>query len=118
MENDIISIRNKAGILQVRLLEELDISDLNRGFYEMEFEGRPRLEFHQRKETILVTLTGREEDKNIIVVELDLNFPREITAFKAEILGAEEPDTLFETIFDKGDLKWLKRKIYWEELRN
>lgn len=103
--NDIISIRNQAGILQVKLLEELDIMDLNRGFYEMEFEGRPRLEFHQRKDTILVTLTGREEEKNIIVVELDLDFPKKITAFKAEILGAEKPDTLFETIYDKGDLK-------------
>ena len=96
-EQDIIKIRNAAGILKVKLVKKLDLRDVTRGFCEdMDFNGRCRLEFHQRHgDHTIVTLCERSSENKIIVANIEYG---EITVFLGEMLGSEEDEFIFETV--------------------
>lgn len=99
-EQDIIKIRNAAGVLDVKIVKQLNLRDVMRGYCEdMDFNGRLRLEFHQNhaNETI-VTLCERHPDATkMIVAHIDFD---EITVFLGEMIGSEKDELLFETIKD------------------
>lgn len=97
-EQDIIKIRNKAGILNVRLIKQLDLKDVTRGFCEeLEFNGRCRLEFHQKhSDAMIVTLCERKPNATkMIVAHIDFG---DVTVFLGEMIGSEQEEMLFETI--------------------
>lgn len=97
-EQDIIKIRNSAGILDVKLIKQLDLRDVSCGFCkELEFNDRLRFEFHQKQsDNTIVTLCERDcNSKKMIVAHIDYDG---ITVFLAEILGTEQDEMIFETI--------------------
>ena len=97
-EQDIIKIRNSAGILDVKLIKQLDLRDVTRGFCEdMDFHGRCRLEFHKKSgDEMVVTLCERNSDATkMIVAHIDYG---EVTVFLGEMIGTEQDEMIFETI--------------------
>lgn len=97
-EQDIIKIRNKAGILDVKLIKQLDLRDVTRGFCEeLEFNGRCRLEFHQKNsDEMIVTLCERNPNNTkMIIAHIDFG---DVTVFLGEMIGTEQDEMLFETI--------------------
>lgn len=97
-EQDIIKIRNAAGILDVKLVKQLDLGDVTRGFCkEMDFQGRCRLEFHKKScDEMVVTLCERNSDATkMIVAHIDYG---EVTVFLGEMIGTEQDEMIFETI--------------------
>lgn len=100
-EQDIIKIHNKAGILDVKLIKQLDLKDVTRGFCkELEFNGRCRLEFHRKNsDEMIVTLCERSpEATKMIVTHIDFGH---VTVFLGEMMGSEQDEFLFETIEDE-----------------
>lgn len=99
-EQDIIKIRNSAGILDVRLIKQLDLKDVTRGFCEdLDFNGRLRLEFHQKySDDTVVTLCDRNSDSTkMIVAHIDYG---DITVFLAEMIGTEQDEMIYETVMN------------------
>ena len=97
-EQDIIKIRNSAGILDVKLIKQLDLKDVTRGFSEdMDFQGRCRLEFHRKSsDEMIVTLCERNSDATkMIVAHIDYG---EVTVFLGEMVGSEKDEMIFETV--------------------
>ena len=97
-EQDIIKIRNSAGILDVKLIKQLDLKDVARGFSEdMDFQGRCRLEFHKKSsDEMIVTLCERNSDATkMIVAHIDYG---EVTVFLGETIGSEKDEMIFETV--------------------
>lgn len=96
-EQDIIKIRNTAGVLDIKLIKQLNLRDVTRGFCEdMDFSGRCRFEFHKRRgDHTIVTLCERSSENKIIVANIEYG---EITVFLGEMLGTEKDELLFETV--------------------
>ena len=97
-EQDIIKIRNSAGILDVKLIKQLDLGDVTRGFCEeLDFNGRLRFEFHQKHgdDTIVTLYEKGCNSKKMIVAHINYG---EVTVFLAEVLGTEQDEMIFETI--------------------
>lgn len=97
-EQDIIKIRNSAGILDVKLVKQLDFKDVTRGFCEdLDFNGRLRLEFHQKhSDDTVVTLCDRNPDTTkMIVAHIEYG---DITVFLAEMIGSEQDEMIYETV--------------------
>ena len=97
-EQDIIKIRNKCGILNVRLVKQLNLRDVTRGYCEdLEFNGRLRMEFHQKhSDDNIITLCERSENATkMIVARIEYG---EISVFLGEMLGSEEDEMIFETV--------------------
>ncbi|MDD3397870.1 MAG: hypothetical protein PHR96_04975 [Clostridia bacterium] len=101
--NEIIKIRNCVGILDIKLIKELNPSDVSRGnIEEMNFCGNMRLEYHKNySNDTIITLTERNEEKRIIVAYLTVDGIFE--TYLGEIQGSERPDEYFVTIY--GDDK-------------
>lgn len=94
-QNDIVKIRNCAGLLDVKLLRKLDNRDCFRGFEEsLDFSGRLRWEFHKQKGgAYMITLCERNENnKKIIVAFLDYE---ELEMWEAEYLGTEKDEHIY-----------------------
>ena len=97
-EQDIIKIRNSAGILDVKLIKQLDLKDVARGFSEdMDFQGRCRLEFHKKSsDEMIVTLCERNSAATkMIVAHIDYG---EVAVFLGEMIGSEKDEMIFETV--------------------
>jgi hypothetical protein len=97
-EQDIIKIRNSAGILDVKLVKQLDLKDVTRGFCEdMDFYGRCRFEFHKKNsDEMIVTLCERDSNATkMIVAHIEYG---EVTIFLGEMIGTEQDEMIFETI--------------------
>lgn len=97
-EQDIIKIRNSAGILDVKLVKQLNLGDVTRGFCEdMDFQGRCRLEFHKKSsDEMIVTLCERDPNATrMIVAHIDYG---EVAVFLGEMIGTERDEMIFETI--------------------
>jgi hypothetical protein len=97
-EQDIIKIRNAAGILNVKLVKQLNLKDVTRGHCEdMDFNGRLRLEFHQKHgDSTVVTLCERNPNATkMIVAHIEYG---DVTVFLGEMIGSEQDELLFETI--------------------
>ena len=99
-EQDIIKIRNSAGILDVKLVKQLDLNDVTRGFCEdLDFNGRLRLEFHQKhSDDTVVTICDRNlGSTKMIVAHIDYG---NITVFLAEMIGTEQDEMIYETVIN------------------
>ena len=97
-EQDIIKIRNKCGVLNVRLVKELNLRDVTRGYCEeLEFNGRLRMEFHQKhNDDNIITLCERSVNSTkMIVARIEYGA---ISVFLGEMLGSEEDEMIFETV--------------------
>ena len=97
-EQDIIKIRNKCGVLNVRLVKELNLRDVTRGYCEeLEFNGRLRMEFHQKyNDDNIITLCERSANSTkMIVARIEYGT---ISVFLGEMLGSEEDEMIFETV--------------------
>lgn len=90
---EIIKIKNSIGVLRIKLMEELSI-------LAMEFDGNMRLELHKRNDTLLITLTARNEHKKIVVIKYNTLDNEDTQAFLGEIQGTEEELDYFETVYE------------------
>jgi len=101
--NQIIKIKNRAGILNIKLIKELSPADVARGdIEEMNFCGDMRLEYHKNySNDIIITLTERSEEKRIIVAYLTADGTYE--TYLGEIQSSERPEECFITMY--GDDK-------------
>ena len=97
-EQDIIKIRNAAGVFNIKLVKQLNLKDVTRGMCgELVFNGYCRLEFHKKhSDEMIVTLCERDlNNTKMIVAHIDFG---DVTVFLGEIMGTEQEEMLFETI--------------------
>lgn len=98
----VLTIRNKAGVLIVNVLESVSLSDVTRGIGTDKLPAieKPRLEFHRRKDgTTLVTLCNRQNEVpcKMFLFILDGD---EIEAYRGEYIEEEREDDAFVTVED------------------
>lgn len=98
--DDVINLRNDAGIFKIRVLGGIESGDVQRGFGEgMHFNGHMRLEFHKGNcGQYIITMTSREDDEDsgkIIVCAFDSNSGR-IRYYLGKIIQYEHEEDVFE----------------------
>ena len=98
--DDVINLRNDAGIFKIRILGSIESSDARRGFEEgMHFNGHMRLEFHKGHcGQYIITMTSREDDEDsgkIIVCAFDSDSGR-IRYYLGKIIQYEHEEDIFE----------------------
>ena len=97
---DIVKLRNDAGVFQVEIQSKIPTTDAIRGFSDdMVFEGKMRLEVHNRDYgEYIITMTNREESNDtgrIIVCWLDICNDK-VEYYLGKIVQYEEKDDVFE----------------------
>lgn len=94
-ENDIVKIRNRAGLLDIKLIEKLNNIDVFRGFDKrLKFENTVRWEFHERNGAYMITLCDKTPDNSkMFVAFLDCADGLEI--WEAEMLGTEKDENIY-----------------------
>lgn len=100
--DDIIKLKNDAGVFRVQIKRQIPTSDAIRGFdNDMVFDGKMRLEVHSYNREYgkyIITMTSREESKDtgrIIVCWLNV-CNDEIEYYLGEIIQYEEKEDVFE----------------------
>lgn len=101
---DKIKLRNKAGILTVDIVKELNRPDVFRciGDDRLPAMAKPRLEVHKNKhsETILITLCDQKSDGppyDIYIIEI-LPYEEYQQVYLGKFNKTEQPDDVFETM--------------------
>ena len=97
---DIINLRNDAGVLKIKVLGSIKSDDARRGFGEaMNFSGHMRLEFHKGSYgQYIITMTSREDDEDsgkIIVCAFDSDSGF-IKYYLGKIIQYEHEEDVFE----------------------
>jgi len=101
--NQIIKIINRAGILTIKLIKELNPADVSRGnIEEMKFCGDMRLEIHKDYDNnTIITMTERSEEKRIIVAYITVVGTYE--TYLGEIQSSERQEECFVTIYGENE---------------
>ena len=97
-EQDIIKIRNAAGVFNIKLVKQLNLKDVTRGMCgELVFNGYCRLEFHKKhSDEMIVTLCERDPNNTkMMIVYIDVV---DVTVFLGEIMRTEQEEMIKETI--------------------
>ena len=98
-ENDIVKIRNRAGILDVKLIEKLNNIDVFRGFDKrLKFENVVRWEFHEKNGDFMITLCDKNPDNSKMIVAF-LNCV-ELEIWEAEMIGTEKDENIYTLMED------------------
>lgn len=93
-KNEIVKIRNSAGILDVQLLEKMNNMDVFRGFDErLKFKGTVRWEFHEKNGVYMITLFDREPDNTKMIIAFLMY--GELEFWEAQILGTEKDENIY-----------------------
>ena len=103
---DIIKIRNKAGLLTLKIERELSLWDVSRGIGDDKLPEmkRPRLEYHQgRYGEHLVTLCDESEELPSKMYVLDCTDYAPPLIFLGVFEKSEEDENIFETITHNGE---------------
>lgn len=98
--DEVINLRNDAGILKIKVLGNIKSDDARMGFGEaMNFSGHMRLEFHKGScGQYVITMTSREDDEDsgkIIVCAFDSDSGF-IKYYLGKIIQYENEETVFE----------------------
>lgn len=98
---DIVTIKNKAGLLQVRIEKELDLRDITRGIGDDKLPAfvRPRLEYHESTGWggQLITLCDGDSDLPINMYLLNITVDEDKPKCYLGVCGETEQD-IFETV--------------------
>ena len=98
--NDIINLRNDAGVFKIKVLGGIESIDARTGFGEaMRFNGHMRLEFYNGYcGQYIITMTSREDDEDsgkIIVCAFDSDSGC-VRYYLGKIIQYEIEETVFE----------------------
>ena len=98
-KNDVVQIRNKAGILDIQLVERLSNRDVFRGFEKrLVFPNGARWEFHRNKchDDYIITLCDNDYRSETMYVAF-LYYGR-LEIWVARMLGSERDDEAYVTM--------------------
>lgn len=93
-ENDIVKIRNSAGILNIKLVEKLKNRNVFRGFDDrLKFDSIVRWEFHKNDWNYMITLCEKNPESTKMIIAFLTSGELEI--WEAEMLGTEQDEKIF-----------------------